>query len=197
MKKEKTPPPTQPELGPVPLPVWVEEGCAWKEKKPSDIGTRTSADCRRFTVGRKKETLPQLKQNITEASVAEWFIMCQTHLLAQWWKFHHLEHWRFCTTLGNTPQGIIHLWFQQQEESPDRFSLHLVSMIQGFGITKKWGRKYCTDHIWLSFPSVDGTGATEGGGSKLEGHCPAGHLLVLFTGTYLWTAWKPGAFIFR
>lgn len=78
--------------------------------------------------------------------------------------------------LGNTPQGTIHLWFQQQEESPDRFSLHLVSMIQGFEITKKWGRKCCTDHIWLSFPSADGTGATEGGGSKLEGHCPAGHL---------------------
>lgn len=187
------------ELGTVQQPMWVEGGCGWKaaENKPSDIGTRTYIDCRKFTVGRKKKTLPQLRQNITEASVAGWFIVCQTHLLAQWWKFHHLEHWRFCTTLGNTPQGTIHLWLLQQEESPDRFSLHLLSMIQRFGL-QRWGRKCCTDHIWLPFPSADGTGATEGGGSKLEPHCPVGHLplaCTLFTGTYLWTAWKPGAFI--
>lgn len=174
-KPTKTPPPT-------PARSWALShclcGCGWKaaEKKPSDIWTGTYVDCRKFTVGRKKKTLPRLRQKITGASVAGWFIMCQTHLLAQWWKFHHLEHWRFCTTLGNTSRGIIHLWLQQQEESPDRFSLHLVSVIQGFGITKKWGRKCCTDHIWLSFPSADGTGATEGGGNKLELHCPVGHL---------------------
>lgn len=172
-KKPNKPPPT-------PARSWalshypVEGGCGWKaaEKKTWDIGT--NVDCRKFTVGRKKKTLPQLRQNITEASVAGWFIMCQTHLLAQWWKFHHLEHWRFCTALGNTLQGIIHLWLQQQEESPDRFSLHLVSMIQGFGITNKWGRKCCTDHIWLSFPSADGTSATEG--ANWKPHYPAGYL---------------------
>lgn len=60
------------ELGTVPQPMWVEGGCGWKaaENKPSDIGTRTYIDCRKFTVGRKKKTLPQLRQNITEASVA-------------------------------------------------------------------------------------------------------------------------------